>query len=157
MTIERDGDDIASCFALERALLETGPDQVLEGEITGLIGAGAFIAFDGPGGGGEQALEVPPFEGMLPVRLLRAPPAPVEDARRRQRQRRSEGPRQARRDAPRGERGGSESREWWELNEEGTILRGERSGATLRLGDEMRVRVVRIETVRGRVDLEPAS
>jgi len=48
-------------------------------------------------------------------------------------------------------------REWWELNEQGTIMRGERSGATLRLGDAIEVRVARVDSVRGRVDLTPAS
>ena len=42
---------------------------------------------------------------------------------------------------------------WWELNEEGTILYGTRSGATLRLGDPVAVRVDGIEAARGRVDL----
>jgi ribonuclease R len=42
---------------------------------------------------------------------------------------------------------------WWELNEEGTILYGTRSGATLRLGDEVEVRVESIDAPRGRVDL----
>ena len=51
----------------------------------------------------------------------------------------------------------SGAREWWELNEEGTILRGERTGATLRLGDQVQVRVARVDTVRGRVDLTPAG
>ena len=55
MIIERDGDDIAACFALERMLFESGPDEVLDGEITGLIGAGAFVAFDGPGPGAEHS------------------------------------------------------------------------------------------------------
>jgi ribonuclease R len=157
MIIERDGDDIASCFALERMLFEAGPDQVLEGEITGLIGAGAFVAFDGPDGAEVQAgdVEVPPFEGMLPVRLLRAPKAPGELSRGGGRSGQSQ--RAGRRDAPRGSRDQAGSREWWELNEEGTILRGERTGASLRLGDVLRVRVVRVETIRGRVDLEPAS
>ena len=151
MVIERDGDDIASCFALERMLFESGPDQILDGEITGLISAGAFIAFDGPGGHAEEQAEVPPFEGMLPVRLLRAPRPEGQDLRR--------GPREAqtRRGAPHRSPQRGEGREWWELNEEGTILRGERTGATLRLGDPARVRVVRIDTVRGRVDLEPAG
>ena len=44
---------------------------------------------------------------------------------------------------------------WWELNEEGTILEGTRSGATVRLGDPIAVRVGSIDAVRGRVDLEP--
>ena len=47
----------------------------------------------------------------------------------------------------------AQERDWWELNEQETILRGERSGATLRLGDPIEVRVVRVDTVRGRVDL----
>ncbi len=50
-----------------------------------------------------------------------------------------------------------DGRDWWELNEHGTILRGERSGATLRLGDPIEVRVTRVDTVRGRVDLIPAG
>jgi ribonuclease R len=130
MTIERDADDVARCFALERLLFERGMDAVFSGEITGLIPAGAFVAFgelhgrgSGEGGVREQA---PPFEGMLPVRLLRAP-------------------------------GQEAPREWWELNEEGTILHGERSGATLRLGDAIAVRVARVEAIRGRVDLVAAG
>ena len=46
---------------------------------------------------------------------------------------------------------------WWELNEEGTILTGERTGETIRLGDPMRVKVERVETARGRVDLAPVA
>jgi len=118
MIVERDADDVARCFALERVIYERGLEQPFTGEITGLISAGAFIAFDE----GERAAAR--FEGMLPVRLLRAP-----------------------------ERDGG--RDWWELNEQGTILHGERSGATLRLGDPLVVRVVRVDSVRGRVDLEP--
>ncbi len=45
--------------------------------------------------------------------------------------------------------------DWWELNEEGTILRGERSGATLKIGDSVRVVVDRVDAPRGRVDLFP--
>jgi ribonuclease R len=45
---------------------------------------------------------------------------------------------------------------WWELNEEGTILRSDRAGATIRLGDAISVSVRSIETARGRVDLDPA-
>jgi ribonuclease R len=48
-------------------------------------------------------------------------------------------------------------RDWWELNEQGTILQAERSGATLRLGGSLDVRVARVDTVRGRVDLTPAE
>jgi ribonuclease R len=61
MTIERDAADIARCFLLERTLADSGRDAVLDGEVVGLIGAGAFIAF-----GPEEM-----FEGMLPVRRLR--------------------------------------------------------------------------------------
>jgi ribonuclease R len=108
MTIERDADDIAVCFLLERLLFERGSDEEFEGEVVGLVGAGAFVAF-----GDERS-----FEGMLPVRRLRG--------------------------------------DWWELNEEGTMLVGTRGGATIRLGDPVRVRVRRVDAPRGRVDLIPA-
>jgi len=100
--IERAADDIARCFLLGRE----DPERTWEGEVVGLIGAGAFVAF----GGG--------YEGMVPVRRMRG--------------------------------------EWWELNEASTILRGTRAGATIRLGDPIRVHVRDIERVRGRVELEPA-
>jgi ribonuclease R len=57
MRLERDADSVARCFLLEAELFENGWDAVFEGEVTGVIGAGAFIAFDG-------------YEGMLPVRRL---------------------------------------------------------------------------------------
>jgi ribonuclease R len=117
MALERDGDDIACCFALEQLLYERGVEQVFAGEITGLIAAGAFIAFGLPG---EASGRV--FEGMLPARSLR-----VEGA----------------------------TRDWWELGEEGTTLHGQRSGATLRLGEEIEVRVARVDAPGGRVDLLP--
>jgi ribonuclease R len=107
MSIERAADDVARAFLLERELFEGGWEQAFEGEVTGVIGAGAFVAF------GEG------HEGMLPVRKLRG--------------------------------------EWWELNEEGTILHGTKSGATLRIGDRVRVQVDRVETARGRVDLLPVE
>ena len=118
MTIERDADDVARCFLLERQL-HVGPGgpsrdarfedcPVFEGEVVSVISSGAFVAF------GPDAL----FEGMLPVRRLRG--------------------------------------EWWELNEQGTILVGSRSGSAIRLGDQMRVRVGGIDAPRGRVDLLPA-
>ena len=47
--------------------------------------------------------------------------------------------------------------EWWELNEEGTVLRGSGSGKAIRLGDRVRVTVGRIEAPRGRVDLHPVE
>ncbi len=107
MAIERSADDVARAFLLERALFLGGWQQAFEGEVTGVIGAGAFVAF------GEG------FEGMLPVRKLRG--------------------------------------EWWELNEVGTILHGTRSGATIRIGDPVRVQVERVDTARGRVDLVPVE
>lgn len=107
MSIERAADDVARAFLLERELFEGGFDQDFEGEVTGVIGAGAFVVF------GEG------HEGMLPVRKLRG--------------------------------------EWWELNEEGTILEGTRSGAAIRIGDRVRVQVERVDTARGRVDLLPVE
>jgi ribonuclease R len=53
--IERAADDIARCFLLARQ----GDERTWEGEVVGLIGAGAFVAF-GDG-----------YEGMLAVRRLR--------------------------------------------------------------------------------------
>jgi ribonuclease R len=107
MRVERDADDVARCFLLEQELAATGRERDWEGEVTGLIGAGAFVAF----GGG--------YEGMLPARRLPG--------------------------------------EWWELNEEGTILRGTRTGKAIRLGDRVRVQVDRVEAPRGRVDLVPVD
>jgi ribonuclease R len=146
--IEHKGDDIAACFLLEQVLLDGGYDQVFTGEVTGLIGSGAFIAFGGTpraptrarlrnaqgtdvqdeahgwalGASVNQNGERPIYEGMLPVRMLSA----------------------------------SGDREWWSLNEHSTIMRGERSGAMLRLGDPIDIRVVRVDTAGGRVDLAPA-
>jgi ribonuclease R len=63
MTVERDADDIARCFLLARTLSDEphgGLGKTFEGEIVGVIGSGAFIAF---GEHGE-------FEGMLPVRRM---------------------------------------------------------------------------------------
>lgn len=108
MLIERDADDVARCFLLDRVLSDgDGPHQTFEGEVVGLIGAGAFVAF------GERG----EFEGMLPVRKLRG--------------------------------------DWWELNEQGTMLVGTRNGGAIRLGDAVSVRVNGIDEARGRVDLEP--
>ena len=112
MVIERDADDIARCFLLERILFESadGPaGSEFDGEVTGVISAGAFIAF-GP------ELE---FEGMLPVRRMEG--------------------------------------DWYELNEQSTMLVGTRSGSAVRLGDGVRVRVGSIDAPRGRVDLVAAG
>jgi ribonuclease R len=205
MIIERDSDDIARCFALERLLYEQGHDQPFAGEITGLISAGAFIAFDTPAGGegvagaadaraagepaaGDGAADGAPdaarFEGMLPVRLLRAPAAAAASSSAEASRRSRDGGQQAGDGGRRPRGGGRQSRggarqpsgggrhaadarrqagserdaarEWWELNEEGTILKGEHTGATLRLGDAIDVRVARVDSIRGRVDLTPA-
>jgi ribonuclease R len=124
MLIERDSDDVARCFVLERLLSGGDHDQAFDGEVVGLISAGAFVAFGaGERGDGRQALQ---FEGLLPVRRLREP-----------------------------ERDGT--REWWEINEYGTILHGERTGATIRLGDPAPVRVQSVDVIRGRVELAPAQ
>jgi ribonuclease R len=109
MVIERNADDVALCFLLERTLtLEAGWETEFDGEVVGLISSGAFVAF-----GPEMA-----FEGMLPVRRMRG--------------------------------------DWWELNEEGTMLVGAHSGRAVRLGDPVRVRVDNVDAPRGRVDLVPA-
>jgi ribonuclease R len=109
MVIERDADDIARCFLLESELFASGDRAAdFSGEVVGLIGAGAFVAFG-------EGLK---YQGMLPVRRLRG--------------------------------------DWWELNEEGTILVGTRNGGAIRLGDPIQVRVGQIDAARGRVDLLPA-
>ena len=61
MVIERDADDVARCFLLERELSGADPEREFEGEVVGLVGAGAFVAF------GENGM----YEGMLPVRRMR--------------------------------------------------------------------------------------
>jgi ribonuclease R len=60
--IERDADDVCAAFLLERELGERGLDAEFEGEISGVIRAGAFVSF-----GGELG-DV--YEGMLPARRL---------------------------------------------------------------------------------------
>ncbi|HEY8304527.1 MAG TPA: RNB domain-containing ribonuclease, partial [Solirubrobacteraceae bacterium] len=154
--IEHKADDVASCFLLERMLLDGGYEQVFAGEVTGLIAAGAFVAFGGaprqrPAARerGEDAThdsagnrpkgeagEGPVFEGMLPVRLLTLTAA---------------------HSGAQAGGAGERERDWWTLNDQSTILRGERSGATLRLGDPIDVRVVRVDASAGRVDLAPAG
>jgi ribonuclease R len=109
MAIERDADDVARCFLLERQLpVSGGAEAEFDGEVVGVIGAGAFVSFGTSG-----------FEGLLPVRRLRG--------------------------------------DWWELNEEGTILVGVKSKKAIRLGDPVRVQVGRIDAPRGRVDLLPVE
>jgi ribonuclease R len=65
MLIERDADDVARCFLLERVLMERGWGEPFDGELTSLIGGGAFVTFGADAAGG-------PFEGFLPVRRIGA-------------------------------------------------------------------------------------
>jgi len=58
MQIERAADDVAGAFLLEREIFERGRAREFDGEVVGVIGAGAFVTF-GDG-----------FEGMVPVRRL---------------------------------------------------------------------------------------
>ena len=57
--IERAADDVARSFLLEAELFQRGWETEWPGEVIGVIGAGAFVAF-GDG-----------YEGLLPVRRLR--------------------------------------------------------------------------------------
>ncbi len=159
MQLERDADDVASCFVLERLLRRDGPGRVFEGEVTGLISAGAFLAFAAPEDLEGDGAPAPPFEGMLPVRLLRAPRKKAGAGDRSDERGRAGAASTAGRRTPSHRAGGAGApeREWWELNDEGTILRGERTGAAIRLGDGLRVNVGRIDAIRGRVDLEQAG
>jgi ribonuclease R len=167
MQLERDADDVTSCFVLERLLHRDGPGRVFDGEITGLISAGAFVAFAAPEERDGASAPAPPFEGMLPVRLLRAPRQKAGgNDRGEERGRagmqaaaagRGRGTPAGRGGKRRGGRDAPPEREWWELNEEGTILTGERTGAAIRLGDSVRVNVGRVDSIRGRVDLEQAG
>jgi ribonuclease R len=60
MQIERAADDVARAFLLERSLFEGTVPREHDGEVIGLVGAGAFISF-GDG-----------YEGFLPARKLRS-------------------------------------------------------------------------------------
>jgi ribonuclease R len=62
MRIERRADDICAAFLLERELRERGAEVAFEGEVSGLVRSGAFVAFSGELG------DV--YEGFLPARLL---------------------------------------------------------------------------------------
>ena len=55
-------DDVCAAFLLKRELFERGADATFEGEVSGVIGAGAFVRF-----GGALA-DV--YEGFLPARLI---------------------------------------------------------------------------------------
>ena len=47
--------------------------------------------------------------------------------------------------------------EYFDLNDEETALIGSKTGRAVRFGDQMTVTVERVDTPRGRVDLEPAD
>jgi len=61
--VERDADSVCASFLLARELFESGWEHGFEGEVSGLVGAGAFVRFGGDLG------DV--YEGFLPARLLR--------------------------------------------------------------------------------------
>lgn len=63
MRVERDGDDICLAFLLGRELYESGWERVFEGEVSGVVGAGAFVRFRGDMSDA--------YEGFLPARLIR--------------------------------------------------------------------------------------
>jgi exoribonuclease R len=60
--IERDADDLCAAYLLERELGQRGRDARFEGEVSGVIRAGAFVSFRG------ELADV--YEGMLPARRL---------------------------------------------------------------------------------------
>lgn len=62
MRIERAADDVCAAYLLERELAERGAEACFDGEVSGLIRSGAFVAF-----GGELG-DV--YEGFLPARLI---------------------------------------------------------------------------------------
>ncbi|HWA52998.1 MAG TPA: RNB domain-containing ribonuclease, partial [Solirubrobacterales bacterium] len=60
--IERDGDDICAAYLLRRELARRGKETRFDGEISGVIRAGAFVAFGGELGDA--------YEGFLPARTM---------------------------------------------------------------------------------------
>jgi ribonuclease R len=60
--IERDADDVCAAYLLERELAERGEEASFDGEVSGVIRSGAFVAF-----GGELG-DV--YEGFVPARTL---------------------------------------------------------------------------------------
>ncbi len=63
MAIERAADRACAAFLLRRELFEGGWEQSFAGEVSGVIGAGAFVRFAG------DAADV--YEGFLPARRMR--------------------------------------------------------------------------------------
>jgi ribonuclease R len=62
LSIERRADRVCAAFLLHRELFEAGWGSAFEGEVSGLVGGGAFVGFAGELG------DV--YEGFLPARLL---------------------------------------------------------------------------------------
>ena len=60
--IEHEADDVCAAYLLERELGERGLDARFEGQVSGVIRAGAFVSFAGELGDA--------YEGMLPARTL---------------------------------------------------------------------------------------
>ena len=81
MVLERDADRVAQCFLLERELFEEGFDRVFDGEVTGLVGSGAFVRFGEPGGPGDA--RGVPARPPHPGRLVGAQRAGHDPAQRR--------------------------------------------------------------------------
>jgi ribonuclease R len=63
LAVERDADSVCAAFLLRRELFEAGWERSFEGEVSGVLGAGAFVRFAGTLG------DV--YEGFLPARRLR--------------------------------------------------------------------------------------
>jgi ribonuclease R len=63
VSIERRADRACAAFLLERELFEHGWGTTFEGEVSGLVGGGAFVAFKG------ELADV--YEGFLPARRMR--------------------------------------------------------------------------------------
>jgi ribonuclease R len=62
MRIERGADDVCAAYLLERELAERGAEATFDGEVSGVIRSGAFVAF-----GGELG-DV--YEGFLPAKRM---------------------------------------------------------------------------------------
>ena len=62
-SIERDADKVCASFLLERELFENGWERGFDGEVSGVIAAGAFVRFAG------DLADV--YEGFLPARRIR--------------------------------------------------------------------------------------
>lgn len=105
--VERRADDMCAAFLLRDRLVAGAWDEVVEGQVTGLIDAGLFVSF------GEV------FTGFLPSRRL-------ED-------------------------------DHYRADPLGVFLVGASTGRRIRMGDTVQARVVRVEPLRGRVELEPAG